>query len=187
MRPFMSSPGRSFLSTMVLLPSILVLQAWAQTTLSSASSTISSTNDLVRRAQAQGSECSSEGQWNCMTSSWQRCASGRWSVITACAAGTRCTPSGLTNDFRVEHDGSVNGGGGGSGGGGLSLGPKGPGGPPLLGIMTLFVGLGRRVLTDEVEIRNTAITLLMPAPRSSPAEAPADAQAQGRALAVMHR
>lgn len=42
----------------------------------------------------------------------------------ACAAGTRCTPSGLTSDFRVEHDGGVNGAGGSGGSGGLSLGPR---------------------------------------------------------------
>ena len=65
---------------------------------------------LHARAEAVGGECSNEGQWNCMTHTWQRCASGRWSVIMDCAAGTICTPAGLTNDFRVEHDGSVNGG-----------------------------------------------------------------------------
>lgn len=44
-----------------------------------------------------------------------------------CAAGTRCVPSGLTDDFRIEHDGSVNGDGGtGDGGGaGFSVGPRG--------------------------------------------------------------
>lgn len=42
-----------------------------------------------------------------------------------CAEGTVCTPSGLTDDFRVEHDGSVNGGGNGAGDGGLSRGPRG--------------------------------------------------------------
>lgn len=30
-----------------------------------------------------GSDCSgSEGQWNCLTNSWQRCASQRWSVVS---------------------------------------------------------------------------------------------------------
>ena len=45
-----------------------------------------------------------------------------------CAMGTVCTPSGLTDDFRIEHDGSVNGrGGGGTSGGtqGVSRGPRG--------------------------------------------------------------
>lgn len=28
-----------------------------------------------------------------------------------CAAGTSCTPSGLTMDFQVQHDGTVNGAG----------------------------------------------------------------------------
>ena len=44
-----------------------------------------------------------------------------------CAEGTRCVPSGLTEDFRIEHDGSVNGesGTGGGGDGGFSVGPRG--------------------------------------------------------------
>ena len=58
---------------------------------------------ILADAQTSGSSCSgSEGQWNCMTSSWQRCASGRWSVVMQCAAGTICTPAGLTNDFKVQ-------------------------------------------------------------------------------------
>src|SRR5687768_14281747 len=35
---------------------------------------------LRQRAEAAGSGCSPEGQWNCMTTTWQRCASGVWSV-----------------------------------------------------------------------------------------------------------
>ncbi|OAQ99988.1 hypothetical protein LLEC1_01837 [Akanthomyces lecanii] len=69
---------------------------------------------LQARQQSAGSACSDEGQWNCMTSSWQRCASGRWSVTMPCAKGTTCYPAGLTHDFRIQHDGSVNNGGGGS-------------------------------------------------------------------------
>lgn len=80
---------------------------------------------LHRRAEAAGSGCSPEGQWNCMTTSWQRCASGVWSVEMQMAAGTRCAPSGFTEDFRTEHDGTVNGGGGtgDGGGGGVGIGP----------------------------------------------------------------
>ncbi|KAH7163191.1 hypothetical protein B0J13DRAFT_601738 [Dactylonectria estremocensis] len=59
---------------------------------------------LVRRAEDAGSSCDSEGQWNCMTDSWQRCASGEWSKEIQCAEGTRCTPLGLTDNFTVEHD-----------------------------------------------------------------------------------
>jgi hypothetical protein len=81
---------------------------------------------LLRRAEAAGSGCSPEGQWNCMTTSWQRCASGVWSVEMQMAAGTRCAPSGFTKDFRTEHDGSVNGEGGtgDGGGGGVGIGPR---------------------------------------------------------------
>ncbi|KFA78169.1 hypothetical protein S40288_01394 [Stachybotrys chartarum IBT 40288] len=45
-----------------------------------------------------------------------RCASGQWSVVMDSAQGTFCTPSGFTDDFRIEHDGSVNGDGTSSGG-----------------------------------------------------------------------
>jgi hypothetical protein len=67
---------------------------------------------LSARAEAAGSECPTEGQWNCMTTSWQRCASGVWSLEMAMAQGTRCSPAGFTDDFHIEHDGSSNGNGG---------------------------------------------------------------------------
>ncbi|KAI1660024.1 hypothetical protein F4813DRAFT_350710 [Daldinia decipiens] len=52
---------------------------------------------------SEGSSCEgSEGQWNCLTNQWQRCAAGQWSVVMDCAAGTICTPAGLTNDFFVQ-------------------------------------------------------------------------------------
>ncbi|KAK0392579.1 hypothetical protein NLU13_2074 [Sarocladium strictum] len=81
---------------------------------------------LVARAEAAGSGCSLEGQWNCMTTTWQRCASGVWSVEMQMASGTRCVPSGFTDDFRIEHDGTVNGEGGtgDGGGGGVGNGPR---------------------------------------------------------------
>jgi hypothetical protein len=50
-----------------------------------------------------GESCpGSEGQWYCMTNRWQRCASGKWSVVMQCAAGTICTPVGMTYDFHVQ-------------------------------------------------------------------------------------
>ncbi|KAL7925106.1 hypothetical protein ACQKWADRAFT_285063 [Trichoderma austrokoningii] len=53
--------------------------------------------------QPIGQICSPEGQWNCMTTSFQRCASGRWSVMIPCAAGTICQPFGLTDFITIEH------------------------------------------------------------------------------------
>ncbi|KAI1394161.1 uncharacterized protein F4822DRAFT_39087 [Hypoxylon trugodes] len=56
-----------------------------------------------KRQMSQGTSCAgSEGQWNCLTTQWQRCASGQWSSVMDCAAGTMCTPSGLTYDFAVQ-------------------------------------------------------------------------------------
>jgi hypothetical protein len=42
-------------------------------------------------ATTEGSACSNEGEWNCVSgSSFQRCASGRWSAVQSLAAGTSC-------------------------------------------------------------------------------------------------
>ncbi|PTB54148.1 hypothetical protein M431DRAFT_88126 [Trichoderma harzianum CBS 226.95] len=58
-------------------------------------------------ARPTGEMCSPEGQWNCMTTSWQRCASGMWSAVIPCAAGTICQPFGLTDFITIEHDPSA--------------------------------------------------------------------------------
>ncbi|KAL6800236.1 hypothetical protein J3E68DRAFT_397730 [Trichoderma sp. SZMC 28012] len=58
-------------------------------------------------ARPTGEMCSPEGQWNCMTNSWQRCASGMWSAVIPCAAGTICQPFGLTDFITIEHDPSA--------------------------------------------------------------------------------
>ncbi|KAK1771456.1 hypothetical protein QBC33DRAFT_591748 [Phialemonium atrogriseum] len=66
-----------------------------------------------------GSDCAgSEGLWDCMTDSWQRCASGRWSEVMQCAAGTECAPAGQSYEFEVRYAG-------GGGGGGVSGGSSG--------------------------------------------------------------
>lgn len=50
-------------------------------------------------AMGVGSSCAgSEGAWFCMSSSFQRCASGQWSAVMQCAQGTVCQPEGLTYD-----------------------------------------------------------------------------------------
>lgn len=64
---------------------------------------------IIQRDYQAGSSCSSEGQWNCMGTSWQRCAAGQWSVVMQCAENTQCTPSGLSYDFAVEYKGGGNG------------------------------------------------------------------------------
>ncbi|KAF5019991.1 hypothetical protein F66182_7979 [Fusarium sp. NRRL 66182] len=44
--------------------------------------------------QTPGAACDQEGQWNCISGSqYQRCASGRWSVVQSMAAGTTCSGS----------------------------------------------------------------------------------------------
>ncbi|KAI9147292.1 hypothetical protein HJFPF1_13331 [Paramyrothecium foliicola] len=45
--------------------------------------------------------CSDEGLWNCVDgASFQRCASGAWSVVQPMAAGTACK-TGLTSHFEI--------------------------------------------------------------------------------------
>ncbi|KAI9171526.1 hypothetical protein HJFPF1_01012 [Paramyrothecium foliicola] len=66
-------------------------------------------DSVVRRAETVGATCSSEGQWNCMTTSWQRCAAGQWSKVMDSAEGTICSPAGMTENLNIEHDGSVDG------------------------------------------------------------------------------
>lgn len=46
-----------------------------------------------------GSPCGdNEGAWFCMSSTFQRCASGQWSEVMTCAPGTVCEPAGLTDE-----------------------------------------------------------------------------------------
>ncbi|KAL2675089.1 hypothetical protein Neosp_011269 [[Neocosmospora] mangrovei] len=45
-------------------------------------------------AHTAGTACTSEGEWNCIGGSkYQRCASGRWSVVQSMASGTTCSGS----------------------------------------------------------------------------------------------
>jgi len=62
---------------------------------------------LVKRISV-GQDCTgSEGMWNCMTNSFQRCASGRWSEVMQCSAGTQCSPVGTGYQFNVGFSGST--------------------------------------------------------------------------------
>ncbi len=48
--------------------------------------------DSTAGAQAAGSPCSNEGEWNCVGgSAFQRCASGTWSAVMQLSAGTTCS------------------------------------------------------------------------------------------------
>ncbi|CAF3602007.1 unnamed protein product [Fusarium graminearum] len=78
---------------------------------------LASTNSdskLIQRDEEEGSGCSTEGQWHCMTNSFQRCAQGHWSMKMNMAEGTKCVPAGYTDDynFRIEHEGKDDDNGG---------------------------------------------------------------------------
>ncbi|KAI0452718.1 hypothetical protein F5B21DRAFT_482019 [Xylaria acuta] len=103
MSPSQHRQGRSRLTGVftILLFALAVLAA-PDHKATTASSTV---NPRLERRQETpvGSSCAgAEGQWNCMASSFQRCASGRWSEVQQCALGTRCSPSGLTYQFHVD-------------------------------------------------------------------------------------
>lgn len=52
-------------------------------------------------AGALSGACSTEGEWNCINeTSFQRCASGIWSIVESVAPGTKCT-SGESHDLQV--------------------------------------------------------------------------------------
>lgn len=57
---------------------------------------------VARQAEMEvGSSCRGfEGEWNCMTTAFQRCASGQWSAVLGTAYGTVCVPEGLTYGFQ---------------------------------------------------------------------------------------
>lgn len=64
-------------------PSLLILEH--------GTSTPASLLDTRAAEMPIGSPCyASEGEWNCLTTSFQRCASGQWSEITDTADGTIC-------------------------------------------------------------------------------------------------
>ncbi|KAK1836540.1 hypothetical protein QBC39DRAFT_407309 [Podospora conica] len=69
----------------------------------------------------------SEGLYNCMRTTWQRCASGRWSERVRTAAGTVCAPEGLVWSMRTVREGEHGSEGAGGAGGGEIWGPVGPG------------------------------------------------------------
>jgi hypothetical protein len=63
-------------------------------TASAAPAAASSTAPISSGAVVAGAACTTEGAWACASdgASYQRCASGVWSVSMAMAAGTTCTP-----------------------------------------------------------------------------------------------
>jgi hypothetical protein len=65
------------------------------------------TSGLLVKRISVGQDCEgSEGMWNCMTNSFQRCASGRWSEVMQCSSGTQCSPVGTGYQFNVGFSGS---------------------------------------------------------------------------------
>lgn len=57
---------------------------------------------VIRQNEMEvGSSCLGlEGEWNCMATTFQRCASGQWSVVLDTAYGTVCKPEGFTYGFQ---------------------------------------------------------------------------------------
>ncbi|KAK5990801.1 hypothetical protein PT974_09074 [Cladobotryum mycophilum] len=65
--------------------------------------TASATDSVHVDVGPVGAVCSPEGLWNCLEQSWQRCASGQWSVVVRCSNGTICQPLGLTDNLSIRY------------------------------------------------------------------------------------
>lgn len=75
--------------------------ALATSTPAASSPAVSSPSGGTGSAETAGSACSEEGSWNCIGgTSYQRCASGQWSVEMSLAAGTTCT-SGVSMEVNI--------------------------------------------------------------------------------------
>lgn len=102
---------------LILLSAIVVVTSSGLPATNTASSLISpftsladqNSNDIAKTASLVirqnemkvGSSCHGlEGEWNCMTTTFQRCASGQWSLVLDTAFGTVCEPEGFTYDFQ---------------------------------------------------------------------------------------
>ena len=74
-----------------------------------ASAPPASSGGSISGAQPQGSACTDEGAWLCLPGgqSFQRCASGVWSVTQSMAAGMQCTPGGASANFQMSRLGGV--------------------------------------------------------------------------------
>ncbi|KAI1073880.1 hypothetical protein F5B20DRAFT_565747 [Whalleya microplaca] len=106
----MLSLNRKSMAQWAMLLVILVspLPALAATTITTTTNSDISDNfppsnqTITKREMSVGSSCDgSEGQWNCITNTFQRCASGQWSVVMDCADGTICEPAGLTYEYQI--------------------------------------------------------------------------------------
>ncbi len=97
----------NFIRITTLFPLLFTLVFLFSYTLASDDALSASIQRLRRQSNSKfqrvGSSCSDEGQWICMSSSWQRCASGEWSVVMPMSDGTVCTPGGSSDDIKIEH------------------------------------------------------------------------------------
>lgn len=99
------------LSTIILLilPNGVLAQLFTNDHTSNSNNTfaIRHVNEMV----VGSSWANSEGAWYCMTNTFQRCASGKWSTVMDCAPGTVCKPEGLTYEsqsaFGIVHPGVI--------------------------------------------------------------------------------
>lgn len=49
-----------------------------------------------------GTACTNEGDWNCLTTAYQRCAEGVWTLAQPLAAGIECSPVGFSHNSSSE-------------------------------------------------------------------------------------
>ena len=70
---------------------------------SSSSSSGSSSGSSSSSGSAKSGSCSQNGAWNCIDgSTYQRCASGKWTEAQQMAAGTECSPGEDTQNLSIK-------------------------------------------------------------------------------------
>lgn len=103
--PSSSEPAESQGAPGVFAPTsaaVVPSQPTASAAPSSPSSASGSDSGSSSSSGALTGSCSPEGIWNCIDgSSFQRCASGQWTLPMQMAAGTQCT-AGQTEDFSIS-------------------------------------------------------------------------------------
>ncbi|EXJ93818.1 hypothetical protein A1O1_02211 [Capronia coronata CBS 617.96] len=100
--PAIFASGAASPPTSTDLPQVIPVKTAAPAATVAASTGSNDTNSSGTTAGAQSGPCSNEGAWACSTdgSSFQRCASGTWSVSMAMDAGMKCQP-GVSMTFAM--------------------------------------------------------------------------------------
>lgn len=103
-----SNPGGVFATSGASAPAVATTPATSETTAAPAapsatgSSSSSSGSSSSSSSGTQSGACSDEGDYVCLGSTYQVCASGEWSVAMPLASGTTCTGTGANFEIAAS-------------------------------------------------------------------------------------